>query len=171
MNFNIIDGYNNKQIRTAYKKGEVWFVAKDVCDILDIQNHRDTVAKCLDDDEKGVETVYSPGGNQETIIINESGLYNLIFRSNKPEARAFRKWVTSEVLPAIRKTGMYFSKNKLVERAKEIAAEIDQLHAYLVWVYELKSKRDTLKIITSRTPEVEIAAIEENLRKMEEETV
>jgi addiction module RelE/StbE family toxin len=96
-----------REVRTLERNGEPWFVAKDVCDILDIQNRHDALAKQLDDDEKGVEKIYSLGGKQDTNIINESGLYNLIFRSNKPEAKAFRKWVTSEVLPSIRKTGRY----------------------------------------------------------------
>ena len=94
-------------IRVEMIDGEPWFVAKDVCDILNIQNHRDTISKVLDEDEKGVAKIYTLGGVQEMSTINESGLYNLIFRSNKPDARAFRKWVTSEVLPTIRRTGGY----------------------------------------------------------------
>jgi prophage antirepressor-like protein len=97
----------NQEIRILERDGEPWFVAKDVCDILDIENSRDTLAKMLDDDEKGVENIYTLGGNQDVNIINESGLYNLIFRSTKPEAKAFRKWVTSDVLPSIRKKGFY----------------------------------------------------------------
>ncbi len=86
--------------------GSVWFVAKDVCDALGYENSRKAVAK-LDDDEKGVTKSYTPGGKQEMTIINESGLYHLILRSNKPEAKKFRKWVTGEVLPALRKYGSY----------------------------------------------------------------
>jgi prophage antirepressor-like protein len=74
---------------------------------LGIANARDALAKSLDDDEKGVENIYTPGGPQQMSVINESGLYTLILRSNKPAARPFRKWVTAEVLPAIRKTGSY----------------------------------------------------------------
>jgi len=88
-------------------KGETWFVAKDVCRVLGIENPRDTLAKVLDEDEKGVDTIYSPGGPQEMNTVSESGLYSLIFRSRKLEAKAFRKWVTAEVLPSIRKTGGY----------------------------------------------------------------
>jgi prophage antirepressor-like protein len=97
----------DREVRTLERDGEPWFVHNDVCNILGIQNSRDVWTKQLDEDEKGVEKIYSPGGYQDTNIINESGLYNLIFRSNKPEAKRFRKWVTSEVLPAIRKTGAY----------------------------------------------------------------
>lgn len=97
---------NNKPIRVEVVDGEPWFVAKDVCDALTIGNSRDAISR-LDDDEKGVSVVATPSGDQQMNIVNESGLYNLIFQSRKPEAKKFRKWVTSEVLPSIRKTGRY----------------------------------------------------------------
>jgi prophage antirepressor-like protein len=103
----VFDFEGFRRVRVIIRDGAPWFVAKDVCDILEIENSRDTLAKMLDEDEKGVDKIYTPGGEQEMNIVNESGLYNLIFRSNKPVARAFRKWVTSEVLPSIRKTGRY----------------------------------------------------------------
>jgi prophage antirepressor-like protein len=108
----IFDFEGFRGVRVIIRDGEPWFVAKDVCDILEIENSRDVVAKQLDDDEKGVAKIYTPGGTQEMNIVNESGLYNLIFRSNKPVARAFRKWVTSVVLPSIRKTGRYVMPKK-----------------------------------------------------------
>ena len=83
-----------------------WFVAKDVCAVLDIQDHHQAIEQ-LDDDERGRCTVPTPGGMQELKVISESGLYALIFRSRKPEAKAFSKWVRSEVLPNLRKTGGY----------------------------------------------------------------
>ena len=97
---------NNKPIRVELVDGEPWFVAKDVCDALTIGNSRDAISR-LDDDEKGVSVVATPSGEQQMNIVNESGLYNLIFQSRKPEAKKFRKWVTNEVLPSIRKTGRY----------------------------------------------------------------
>jgi BRO family, N-terminal domain len=100
--------FDSTPVRTIAKEGQAWFVAKDVCEILEHSNHRMAVAN-LDDDEKGVSIVDTPGGPQETTIINESGLYALIFTSRKPEAKRFRKWVTSQVLPAIRQTGRYGS--------------------------------------------------------------
>lgn len=106
----LVEVFNFSQSRTPIRvqviNNEPWFVAKDVCDVLEHSNHKMAV-KNLDDDEKGVSSVYSLGGAQQTTIINESGLYSLIFQSRKPEAKAFRKWVTSEVLPAIRKKGYY----------------------------------------------------------------
>lgn len=107
----------NVSIRVKSIDGEPWFVAKDVCEVLDIQNSRDTLAKVLDEDEKSVATIYTLGGNQNMQIVSESGLYHLIFVSRKPEARKFRKWVASEVLPSIRKTGMY----ALPQRRKAVA--------------------------------------------------
>lgn len=101
-------------IRSLTIDAEPWFVAKDVCDCLGITNYRQAVAGNsrsgalgLEDDEKGVYILDTLGGPQETVIVNESGLYALIFKSRKAEARRFRKWVTSEVLPTIRRTGSY----------------------------------------------------------------
>ena len=97
------------QIRTTVIDGEVWFVAKDVCSALGIQNPSDAI-RVLDEDEKsGVEISAPHGRVQETRVISESGLYALIFRSNKPEAKQFSRWVRRDVLPSIRKSGMYLS--------------------------------------------------------------
>lgn len=95
------------QIRTKVDgKQEPWFAAKDVCEILGLENSSQAISR-LDDDEKGVISSDTPGGKQKLAAVNESGLYNLIFQSRKPEAKKFRKWVTSEVLPCIRKHGQY----------------------------------------------------------------
>lgn len=98
-------------IRSLIKDGEPWFVAKDVCDALDLTNSR-MALQSLDDDEKGVSLIYTPGGRQEMQIVSESGLYTLILRcrgavTNGSNAHRFRKWITSEVLPSIRRTGKY----------------------------------------------------------------
>lgn len=95
--------YQENPVRMQVIDGQPWFVAKD---ILDLSNPRKAVA-ALDDDEKGVTTSDTPGGKQQVNIVNESGMYALIFQSRKPAARGFRKWVTSEVLPSIRKFGRY----------------------------------------------------------------
>uniref|UniRef100_UPI00158AF826 BRO-N domain-containing protein n=1 Tax=Burkholderia ambifaria TaxID=152480 RepID=UPI00158AF826 len=100
--------YESTPIRTIEQDGEVWFVAADVCKVLDHSNSRMAISR-LDEDEKGVSTVDTLGGQQEVTIINESGLYSLILSSRKPQARAFKRWVTHEVLPSIRKTGRYES--------------------------------------------------------------
>ncbi|GBR58945.1 prophage antirepressor [Acetobacter senegalensis DSM 18889] len=98
--------FEDHAVRVITRDGEPWFVLADVCDVLEHTNSR-VVADRLEDDERGVSNVYTLGGPQDMSIINESGLYNLIFTSRKPEAKRFRKWVTGEVLPAIRKTGSY----------------------------------------------------------------
>lgn len=109
MNEMRIFNYHGNTVRTVERDGEPWFVLKDVCAVLGIGNSR-MVFDRLDDDEKGVSQIDTLGGLQNMSIINESGLYNVILRSDKPEAKPFRKWVTSEVLPTIRKTGGYGQK-------------------------------------------------------------
>lgn len=106
--------YNGNEVRTIQKDGEPWWVLKDVCGILGISKYRDTASR-LDEDERGSVRVDTPGGEQEMTVVNESGLYNVILRSDKPEAKPFRKWVTSEVLPSIRKHGAYMTPQKIEE--------------------------------------------------------
>lgn len=89
------------------KNGDPWFVAKDVCKALEIEWKGSGNLGYLDDDERSSEFLNTPGGQQEMVTISESGLYALVFRSRKPEAKAFSKWVRSEVLPTLRKTGRY----------------------------------------------------------------
>ncbi len=93
-------------VRVIVIDGDPWFVATDVAAALDYRNAPD-MTRFLDDDEKGTHILRTLGGNQEVTIINESGLYAAILKSRKPEAKKFKKWVTSEVLPSIRKTGNY----------------------------------------------------------------
>lgn len=89
----------SKLVRTLNLNGEPWFVLRDVCEVLGLGNSR-MVADRLDEDEKGVSQIDTLGGVQNATIISESGLYNVILRSDKPEAKPFRKWVTAVVLPA-----------------------------------------------------------------------
>lgn len=110
-----IFNYNSHEIRTVQIDGEPWFILKDVCNILHIGNAADVYNR-LDDDEKGVGQIDTLGGCQKMNIINESGLYNVILRSDKPEAKPFRKWVTSEVLPTIRRHGAYMTP-ETIEKA------------------------------------------------------
>lgn len=108
--------YGDNLVRTFEdERGNPWFVAKDICKILEIEKYRDAVSR-LDDDERGSLLVDTPGGQQTMTTISESGLYALVFRSRKPEAKAFSKWVRSEVLPAIRKTGKYEAPGRNLRR-------------------------------------------------------
>ena len=99
-------GFEGHQVRIVMRDGELWWVAADVCDILGIGRPQDSV-RYLDEDEKGRCLVDTPSGQQEMLVVNEPGLYSLILRSRKPEAKAFKRWVTHEVLPQIRRTGSY----------------------------------------------------------------
>lgn len=75
------------------KDGEPWFVAKDVCDVLDVKNVSDALLKVLDEDERGIDTIYTLGGKQEMAIISEPGFYSLVGKSRKPQAKVFKRWV------------------------------------------------------------------------------
>ena len=96
-------------IRTVEQNGEPWLAGKDVAAALGYSNPRDAISKHVDDEDKGVAKCDTLGGNQNMTIINESGLYSLILSSKLPTAKKFKHWVTSEVLPSIRKTGGYIS--------------------------------------------------------------
>lgn len=98
--------FNDHAVRVLQIEDAPWFVATDVAESLGYKSPKDA-ASYLDDDEKGSAIVRTPGGDQKLTVINESGLYALVLRSRKPEARKFAKWVTAEVLPSIRKTGQY----------------------------------------------------------------
>lgn len=98
--------FRGRTVGSVVKDGQPWFIARDVCDVLEHTDASKAVSR-LDDDEKGETIIRTLGGPQVMKIVNESGLYSLVFTSTKPEAKAFRRWVTGEVLPAIRQTGRY----------------------------------------------------------------
>ena len=103
--------FDSQAVRTITKEGEPWWIARDVCAILGLGNVTEALRN-LDDDERGSGILNTPGGPQEMTVISEPGLYSLILRSRKPEARQFRRWITHEVIPAIRRTGAYDANNK-----------------------------------------------------------
>lgn len=96
------------------KDGEPWFVAADVCRALEMSDVSMSLRR-LDDDEKGTSSICTLGGQQEMSIVNEPGLYALVLGSRKPEAKAFKRWITHEVIPTIRKHGAYMTPEKLEE--------------------------------------------------------
>ena len=108
------------------ENGEPWFVAADICSAMTINTEQ---TRRLDEDEKGLRTVQTPGGQQEMVAISESGLYSLILTSRKPEAKRFKRWVTHEVLPSIRKTGSYAAPDSV---AALPAPTQDRVHAILL---------------------------------------
>lgn len=98
--------FQENQVRTQNQNNEIWFCLKDVCSILEIKNHKDVISRL---NLKGVDTIdtLTKGGLQKMNFINESNLYKVIFQSRKPQAEQFTEWVTSEVLPTLRRTGSY----------------------------------------------------------------
>nr|UVN04805.1 MAG: antirepressor protein KilAC domain protein [Bacteriophage sp.] len=152
--------FNNASMRTLTdENGDPWFVAKDVCDILGLENSRKATAE-LEPDEKNTVTI-SDGipGNPNKTIISEPGLYKLIMRSRKPEAKTFQRWITHEVLPQIRRTGGYIpttdtddgmtilAKAVLVAQ-KTIDLKNQQLQAKDTQIKELKTKAQALDAFT-----------------------
>lgn len=120
-----IFNYRDSVLRTIERDGELWWVLKDVCGVLGITNHFNVSAR-LEDDEKALHLVEDPSGSmQNTTIINEPGLYSVIMRSDKPEAKDFKRWVTHEVLPSIRRTGAYVSP--AMTQAQLLAAQAQVL--------------------------------------------
>ena len=135
--------YNqNHQIRTTVIDGEPWFVAKDLGDILGFANVRVEVSR-LDDDERRVSQIVTPsnGGYSDVSVISESGLYALIFRSTKPEAKQFSRWVRKVVLPQIRKTGMFLSDSIL----EQVQNNPECFHSLLKQYVALTKKNDKLQ--------------------------
>ena len=136
-----IFSYNEKQVRTVQINGEPWFVLKDVCDVLGISKYRDVVER-LDEDERALVKVDTLGGVQNMIAVNESGLYNVILRSDKPEAKPFRKWVTSEVLPSIRKTGGYQTKTMTTAQMFAMQAQVNLEQEQRLAALESRAERN-----------------------------
>jgi len=104
--------FGNTPVRIVMRDGEPWMVVNDICAALDIINTRNVVSRLDEDDVRQADVIDSMGRTQRTTIVNESGMYEIVLRSDKPGARTFRKWITSEVLPSIRKTGAYISAPK-----------------------------------------------------------
>lgn len=115
--------YEGQQVRTVVIDGNPEFVAADVCRVLDHSNPSAAVAG-LDEDERGLRNVETPSGEQNMVTVTEPGLYSLIIRSRKPEAKAFRRWIIHEVLPTIRKTGSY---GKAIDGASITRLELIQI--------------------------------------------
>ena len=147
-----IFNYNGNEIRTIEKDGEPWWVLKDVCSVLGLKNPT-VIADRLEEDEV---TKFNLGGlSGETNIINESGIYNVILRSDKPEAKPFRKWVTSEVLPSIRKHWAYMTAEKL----EEVILNPDMMIKLCTALKEEKDRNKELQLINSNL------AVDNNIMK------
>ena len=159
-------------VRTATIDGEPYFVGKDVATILGYSNPRDAISKHVDDEDKGVAKCDTLGGRQEILFINESGLYSLILRSQLPAAKGFKRWVTSEVLPAIRRHGMYATEELIAnpdlaiaafqalkaEREKRIALE-EAVAVQAQQIAELKPKASYYDVVLKCKDAVNISVI------------
>lgn len=120
--------YNDKAVRVTEINGEIWFVAKDVCEILELSDVN-KATRNLDDDEKGTNFIRTPGGMQDMTIISESGLYALVMKSRKPNAKQFSRWVRHDVLPSIRKTGGYSLPNVSAPAPDSLNVRLKELDA------------------------------------------
>lgn len=153
---NAIEVFDNEEfgsIRTTMINGEPWFVAADVCKALEIKNSRDAMTR-LDDDEKDVALTDTLGGAQTSKVVNESGLYALVLGSRKPEAKAFKRWITHDVIPSIRKHGAYITPQKLYECLQDPRAMANILTAL---ADEQDKNRKLTAIIEDQKPKVEFA--------------
>lgn len=112
-NLQIFNSPEFGQVRIVQQNGEPWFIGKDVAEILGYSNTKDAIAKHVDDEDKLGSQIATSGQNRNMTIINESGLYSLILSSKMPKAKEFKRWVTSEVIPAIRKHGGYLTADKI----------------------------------------------------------
>ena len=149
---NLPQVFNGHQVRSIFKDDEPVWVAKDVCAVLGLKNHSQAIKK-LDDDEKDGVTLNDPMGRpQQFTVVNESGLYHLIVRSDKPVAKEFRRWITHEVLPAIRKSGNY--------------GVADTLHLVESVAEPLKKENEELKSKVIALLEEKIARQEEEIREV-----
>ncbi len=127
-------------IQAIVQDGQPWFIAKDVCDALDITNSRDAVTALDADERRNVAISYGIRGNPNRTIVSESGMYSLIFRSQKPEAKAFRKWLTATVLPTLRKGGLYVvGQEKPITDALTLPELMEQIAARQVKVDALNA--------------------------------
>lgn len=133
--------YEGSDVRVVSKNGEPWWVLSDVCNVLEIKNSRDIVRR-LDEDEKGVGQIDTLGGKQNMTIVNEYGLYSVIFQSKKPSAKSFKRWVTHEVLPDIRKNGFYATEDAIKHFEEDPDFFIDLMIKY-------KENKERMKLLES----------------------
>ena len=142
----------------ADERGEPWMVAKDVCDVLGLSDVSMSLKK-LDDDEKLIQKIFVSGQYRNIWLINESGFFSLVLRSNKPQAKKIKKWVTGEILPAIRKHGGYLTPEKveevllnpdtIIKLATELKKEREEKEKYKQKVIELKPKAFFAEVVNN----------------------
>jgi len=181
-NIEIFENERFGEIRICEKNGQFWFVRKDVTNILDYQNGSRAINMHIDNEDKGVSKCDTPGGKQEMTIINESGLYSLVLSSKMPKAKEFKRWVTSEVLPSIRKNGMYATNETIdkiladpdfgIELLSQLKEERKEKQKLVGKINDLKPKADYTDTILKNKGLVTITQIAKDYgmsgRKMNE---
>jgi anti-repressor protein len=166
-NITIFDFAPGISLRSINRDGEPWFLVSDVCQALGIGNPSQAAQK-LDEDEKALTSMNTPGGRQQTLIVDESGLNTLVLRSRKPEAKAFRKWVTKTVLPALRRDGVYIVGQEkpitdadtlpaLLEQAARIQAKVHAIHVDMLRRWhrhdeEKHARREGWRLLRGKAP-------------------
>lgn len=140
--------FETQEVRTVIENNEPWFVGKDVAEILGYKRTADAIRQHVDIEDKGVGEIQTPGGIQSMTIVNESGLYALIFGSNLPKAKDFKRWVTSEVLPSIRKHGMYATENTIEQMLNDPDTAIQLLET-------IKQEREEKALLEQQIAEYE----------------
>ena len=183
-----IFNYGFNKVRTIVRDGEPWFVLKDVCDVLEISNSRN-VSERLDSDEKADVRIMDTSSNgtrqnRDFTIINESGMYSVILLSRKPEAKEFKRWLTHEVLPSIRKTGSYYlaprsyidalkaliaaeeEKQQLAQENSELQIELDRDKQYYTVKRVAKLNKINWRTIDWRSLKQASHAMEKTIKKV-----
>lgn len=159
-NVSLFTHENFGELRVVIKDGEPWFVAADVCKALDIGNPSMALTR-LDSDEKGVSLIDTLGGFQAMSIISEPGLYSLTLGSKKPEAKPFKRWITHDVIPSIRKTGVYVSReidsNMLFQIAEQMKKKEEQIVALSAQNAEMLPKASFYDTVTGSSDTIDMA--------------
>ena len=153
--------FNNEEfgeVRTVEIDGEPWFVASDIAKALNYRMASDMTRR-LDEEDKGTHKVSTLGGEQEMTVINESGLYSAILGSNLPTAKRFKRWVTSEVLPTIRKTGGYQMPQTYVEALRALADKAEQAERLMIENEEMKPKAEFFDAVTDSKDAIPMADV------------
>lgn len=149
------------EVRVKEKDGQIWFVGKDIAEILEYSNQNGAISTHVDEEDKGIAKCDTPGGKQNMTIINESGMYSLVLSSKMPKAREFKRWVTSEVLPSIRKHGAYATEETIdrminnpdfgIELLSQLKQEREEKKKLVGKINQLKPKADyTDKILNNK---------------------